>query len=97
MLTANPLNPFRVSGMCWDHYWCAAVLQNDLHKRQAEQIVGGILDEILEGIQSPDRPCSPIDAHITEEEVFSRKNTGVGRKHCNIVVNLSGLSYIRVI
>ena len=57
--------------------YLSCVFQNDLSKRQAEQIVKGVLDELLEGLQSPDRPCSPIDAHITQEDIFSRTNPGV--------------------
>ena len=51
--------------------------QEELNTRQAEQIVHGILQEILDGIRSPDRPASPVDAYITDEEIFSRKNPGV--------------------
>ena len=51
--------------------------QEELNTRQAEQIVHGILQEILDGIRSPDRPASPMDAYITDEEIFSRKNAGV--------------------
>ena len=55
--------------------------QEELNTRQAEQIVYGILQEILDGIRSPDRPASPVDAYITDEEIFSRKNPGV-LYHC---------------
>ena len=54
------------------------VLQQELSQKQAEQVVRQILSDIIEGIREPDRPRAPIDAYITEEEVFSRKNPGVG-------------------
>ncbi|ELU14603.1 hypothetical protein CAPTEDRAFT_226990 [Capitella teleta] len=49
-------------------------LEQYLATKQANQIVGSILSEVIEGIRSPERPSSPIDAYITEPEIFSRFN-----------------------
>ena len=53
-------------------------VQRDLASKQAHQVVSSILLELVEGIRSPDRPSSPIDAYITETELFSRQNPLVG-------------------
>ena len=50
------------------------IFKNELASRQSQQVVCGILDDILASIQSPERPRSPVDAYITEEETFNRKN-----------------------
>jgi len=52
-------------------------LQQMLSHRQAEQIAMTILSDLLEGIRTPERPRSPIDTYITEEEIFLRKNPHV--------------------
>ncbi|XP_052073904.1 MYCBP-associated protein-like isoform X2 [Mytilus californianus] len=49
-------------------------LERDLQQKQAEQIVRNILHNIINGIKIQDRPPSPVDAYITEEEIFSRNN-----------------------
>lgn len=49
-------------------------LERDLQQKQAEQIVRNILHNIINGIKTRDRPPSPVDAYITEEEIFSRNN-----------------------
>lgn len=36
-----------------------------------------ILEEIVGGMRTPDRPSSPIDAYITDEEIFQRCNPKV--------------------
>lgn len=53
------------------------ILQRDLQQKQAEQIVRNILHNIINGIKIQDRPPSPVDAYITEEEIFSRNNPKV--------------------
>lgn len=49
-------------------------LEQELAHKQAEQVVEGVLNDLLEGIRSPDRSASPVDAYITEDEIFARKN-----------------------
>lgn len=49
-------------------------LEARLRRQTAARIVAALLDEILDGIQAPDRPMTPIDAYITEQEVFLRRN-----------------------
>nr|CAB3264103.1 MYCBP-associated protein-like [Phallusia mammillata] len=51
-------------------------LQHELEKREANVTVKKIIDDIIKGIQTPDRSPSPVDAYITEEEIFVRKNPG---------------------
>lgn len=40
-------------------------VEKELEGRQARQIVQSIVQEILEGIRSPERPASPVDAYLT--------------------------------
>ena len=42
-----------------------AALEKDLNQRQTAQIVQTILNEILDGVRSPERPASPVDAYVT--------------------------------
>lgn len=51
--------------------------QKELHKKQAKQVVSHLLFALVNGIRTPERPSSPIDAYITEEEIFARNNPGV--------------------
>ena len=39
-----------------------------------------ILDDLVDGVKTPERARSPIDAYITDEEKFERNNPGVGEK-----------------
>ena len=52
-------------------------LQNDLKQKEAEQMVRHILGDIIGGMRTPERPSSPIDAYITDEEIFNRCNPRV--------------------
>ena len=40
-------------------------------------MVRHILGDIIGGMRAPDRPSSPIDAYITDEEIFNRLNPKV--------------------
>ncbi|XP_046857435.1 MYCBP-associated protein-like [Xenia sp. Carnegie-2017] len=51
-----------------------AEIERILGRRQAKQIVESILKEILGNIRSPERSVSPVDAYITEEDIFARRN-----------------------
>lgn len=56
-------------------------LERDLQQKQAEQIVRNMLHNIIDGIKIQDRPPSPLDAYITEEEIFTRNNPKVFYNH----------------
>ncbi|KAL5019985.1 hypothetical protein ScPMuIL_002877 [Solemya velum] len=56
-------------------------LERDLKYKEAEQVVRQLMYEILDGLQTPDRPPSPIDAYVTDEELFSRLNPQVNYNH----------------
>ncbi|XP_069102201.1 MYCBP-associated protein-like [Argopecten irradians] len=49
-------------------------LERDLQQIQAEQMVRQVMFDIISGIKTPDRPSSPVDNYITEEEIFARYN-----------------------
>ena len=46
-------------------------------RKQTDQIVGTLLDDLLAGIRTPERPRSPVDANVTDEELFRRRNPHV--------------------
>jgi hypothetical protein len=52
-------------------------LDDELKHKQANQVVSSLLEDLLSGIKTPERPRSPIDAHITDEELFTRRNPEV--------------------
>ncbi|GFO47747.1 mycbp-associated protein-like isoform x1 [Plakobranchus ocellatus] len=56
-------------------------LERELVQRQAQQVVGHILYEVVSGIRTPDRARSPVDAYVTEEEIFRRNNPGLEYSH----------------
>ncbi|XP_033115516.1 MYCBP-associated protein-like isoform X2 [Anneissia japonica] len=60
-------------------------LERELLHKQAEANVRMIVDELVAGVRTPDRARSPVDAYITDEEVFERQNLGM--HFSNDVVN----------
>ncbi|XP_071490212.1 MYCBP-associated protein-like [Diadema antillarum] len=52
-------------------------IENELFAKQAQVAVRRILDELVDGVRTPDRVPSPVDAYITNEEVFERLNPGL--------------------
>ncbi|KAK3094720.1 hypothetical protein FSP39_005416 [Pinctada imbricata] len=56
-------------------------LERDLQQKQADQVVRQIMYDIISGIKTPDRPSSPVDAYITDEEIFSRNNPKLHYNH----------------
>ena len=40
-------------------------IEQELAHREAVETAARLLDEILEGVRTPDRPRSPVDAYIT--------------------------------
>lgn len=56
-------------------------LESELQKKEADQMMRHILEEIIGGMRTPDRPSSPIDAYITDEEIFQRCNPKLHYHH----------------
>lgn len=56
-------------------------LECDLEAKQSQQVVAQLMQEILSGIRTPKRARSPVDAYITEEEIFHRNNPGLFYRH----------------
>ncbi|XP_025083097.1 MYCBP-associated protein-like isoform X2 [Pomacea canaliculata] len=56
-------------------------LEHDLEKKQSQQVVRQLVEELVSGIRTPERPRSPVDAYITEEELFHRHNPGLSYCH----------------
>ncbi|XP_071943244.1 MYCBP-associated protein-like isoform X2 [Antedon mediterranea] len=52
-------------------------LEMELLHKQAVANIRMIVDEIIAGVRTPDRARSPVDAYITDEEVFERQNPGM--------------------
>lgn len=53
------------------------VSQSELAAREGASIVKESLNELLKPIRTPERTPSPVDACVTEEELFHRKNPKV--------------------
>ncbi|XP_029005060.1 MYCBP-associated protein isoform X2 [Betta splendens] len=49
-------------------------LQMMLEKKVTQKMCRSIMYEMLQGVQTPERPSSPAELYITEEEEFARKN-----------------------
>uniref|UniRef100_A0A663LSX1 MYCBP associated protein n=2 Tax=Athene cunicularia TaxID=194338 RepID=A0A663LSX1_ATHCN len=56
-------------------------LESDLAAREAAAIVAESLKELLLRIRTPERTPSPVDACVTEEELFHRKNPELHYQH----------------
>ncbi|XP_050397125.2 MYCBP-associated protein isoform X4 [Patella vulgata] len=56
-------------------------IEQHLSDKQANQVVNQLLYELIDGIRTPERSRSPIDAYITEEETFKRLNHGMCYRH----------------
>jgi len=39
--------------------------------------VSTLLDDLLAGIRTPERPRSPVDANVTDEELYRQRNPEV--------------------
>ncbi|XP_039358370.1 MYCBP-associated protein isoform X4 [Mauremys reevesii] len=57
------------------------VPQSELAAREVAVIVKENLKELLDRIRTPERVPSPVDAYITEEELFHRKNPELHYQH----------------
>ncbi|KAG8129105.1 hypothetical protein E2320_015874 [Naja naja] len=56
-------------------------LEKDLEAREIAVIVEENLEELLNRIRTPARVRSPVDAYVTEEELFHRKNPELHYNH----------------
>ncbi|KAJ7315970.1 hypothetical protein JRQ81_002132 [Phrynocephalus forsythii] len=56
-------------------------LENNLENREVAVLVEETLRELLDRIRTPERARSPLDAYVTEEEFFHRKNPELYYKH----------------
>ncbi|XP_075375236.1 MYCBP-associated protein [Mycteria americana] len=56
-------------------------LETDLTAREGATIVEESLQELLVRIRTPERTPSPVDAYVTEEELFHRKNPELHYQH----------------
>ncbi|XP_066836340.1 MYCBP-associated protein isoform X1 [Anser cygnoides] len=65
-------------------------LESDLAAQEGAAIVEETLKELLVRIRTPERTPSPVDAYVTEEELFHRKNPKLHYQH-RVVKQLQGL------
>uniref|UniRef100_A0A8C5TPK8 MYCBP associated protein n=1 Tax=Malurus cyaneus samueli TaxID=2593467 RepID=A0A8C5TPK8_9PASS len=56
-------------------------LENELAARERAAVVRESLNELLDQIRTPERTPSPVDAYVTEEELFHRKNPELHYQH----------------
>ncbi|XP_065549958.1 MYCBP-associated protein isoform X2 [Lathamus discolor] len=56
-------------------------LESDLAAREGAAIVEESIKELLGRIRTPERTPSPVDAYVTEEELFHRKNPELHYQH----------------
>ncbi|XP_070790757.1 MYCBP-associated protein [Pituophis catenifer annectens] len=56
-------------------------LEKDLEAREIAVIIEENLEELLNRIRTPTRVRSPVDAYVTEEELFHRKNPELHYNH----------------
>ncbi|XP_038012741.1 MYCBP-associated protein isoform X2 [Motacilla alba alba] len=56
-------------------------LESELAAREGTSIVKESLNELLDQIRTPERTPSPVDACVTEEELFHRKNPQLHYQH----------------
>lgn len=64
-----------------NHFPCVFILcmheQTKLEKKVAENLCRSMVYEVLQGVRSPERPSSPPELYITEEQEFWIKNPKV--------------------
>nr|XP_041575881.1 MYCBP-associated protein isoform X2 [Taeniopygia guttata] len=56
-------------------------LESELAAREGASIVKDILNELVDQVGTPERTPSPVDAYVTEEELFHRKNPQLHYQH----------------
>lgn len=55
--------------------------QSKLAAHEAVTVVENVLQELLSGILTPERTQSPVDASVTEEDLFHHRNPQVQAQH----------------
>ncbi|XP_026950631.1 MYCBP-associated protein isoform X1 [Sagmatias obliquidens] len=66
------------------------LLENKLASHEAVTVVESMLQELLRGILTPERAQSPVDAYLTEEDLFHHRNPRLHYQH-QVVQNLHRL------
>ncbi|XP_014646304.1 PREDICTED: LOW QUALITY PROTEIN: MYCBP-associated protein [Ceratotherium simum simum] len=66
------------------------LLESKLAAHEAVTIVESVLQELLRGILTPERAQSPVDAYLTEEDLFSHRNPRLHYQY-QVVQNLHRL------
>jgi hypothetical protein len=51
--------------------------KQNLLDREAEMIAKNMLELILAGVRTPERPASPENAYLTDEQIFTNLNPSV--------------------
>ncbi|KAM8943049.1 MYCBP-associated protein isoform 1-T1 [Lycaon pictus] len=57
------------------------LLKHKMAAREAVTIVESVLQELLSGILTPERAQSPVDAYLTEEDLFHHRNPRLHYQH----------------
>ncbi|XP_042529856.1 MYCBP-associated protein [Dipodomys spectabilis] len=66
------------------------LLESELNAQEAITVAKSMLEEILRGVLSPERTPSPVDACLTEEQLFQHKHPQLYYKH-QVIQNLHQL------
>uniref|UniRef100_A0A4X1UX58 MYCBP associated protein n=1 Tax=Sus scrofa TaxID=9823 RepID=A0A4X1UX58_PIG len=66
------------------------LLETKLASHEAVTVVENVLQELLRGILTPERAQSPVDAYLTEEDLFHHRNPRLHYQH-QVVQNLHRL------
>ncbi|XP_039083673.1 MYCBP-associated protein isoform X2 [Hyaena hyaena] len=66
------------------------LLKDTLAAHEAVTVVESVLQELLSGVLTPERAQSPMDAYITEEDLFHHRNPQLHYQH-QVVQNLHRL------
>ncbi|KAK2501778.1 hypothetical protein MC885_019792, partial [Smutsia gigantea] len=66
------------------------LIENKLAAHEAVTVAESMLQELLRGVLTPERGQSPVDAYLTEEDLFHHRNPRLYYQH-QVVQNLHGL------
>ncbi|XP_041077074.1 MYCBP-associated protein-like isoform X2 [Polyodon spathula] len=59
-------------------------IQRKLEAKKALATVKQIVERLVAGVRTPERPCSPVDSYITQEEIFQRRNLTLYYEHSTV-------------
>jgi MYCBP-associated protein family len=65
--------------------------------REAEMIAHDMLEVILSGVRTPERPASPEDAYLTDEQTFSMLNPSVRTNYLAYLTRKNPLLFAAVL